>query len=280
MQGQFIHLSFFPLDQGLGRVPVITVTPLIISQEEYSVAELRCSASGSPSPRIEWTRLDGHISSDVVTRDGFLRFNSLRKSDEGSYRCFAQNNVGEADQTIQVYVRGHATPSEEVSVTPTQYTGEPGEEIHLRCSSNPRGRVSWTKSGAVELPRNAFASGEELTIRYSTADDSGRYICNIVFPSGSTRSAYADVVITARSNEQVPKISVFERKYSVVQSGDFELTCETTGTPYPTVTWSIVSTEIFSRSRFSISNLFSERSSIRNEHKTNWKCFAHSERSP
>ena len=232
-------------DEGFGREPQITVTPLIINQEEYSVAELRCSALGSPSPRIEWQRLDGQISSDVVIRDGFLRFNSLRKSDEGSYRCYAQNNVGDADQTIQVYVRGDRVPpppqQEEVTVSPVQYNGEPGEEIHLTCSSNPRGRVSWSKSGAVELPRNAYASGEELIIRYSTADDSGRYICSIVFPSGTSRTAHAEVVITARSNEQAPKISPLERKYSVVQGGDFELTCETSGTPYPTVTWSIVS---------------------------------------
>lgn len=42
-------------------------------------------------------------------------------------------------------------------------------------------------------------------------------------------------------NRQAPKISTFERKYSVNQGGDFELTCEVSGTPYPTVVWSIVS---------------------------------------
>lgn len=241
------NLTYFStLDNGYGRAPEIVVTPQIVSEEEYSVAELRCSASGSPSPRIEWTRLDGQISSDVIIREGYLRFNSLRKSDEGTYRCFAQNNVGEADQTVQVFVRGERlNPIEEVSVSPSQYTGEPGDEIVLRCVASPRGRVSWSKSGSVELPRNAYASGDDLTVRYSTADDSGRYVCNILFPSGSTRSAFADVIITARVNEQIPKISTFERKYSIVQGGDFELTCETSGVPYPTVTWSIVSGKVF-----------------------------------
>lgn len=174
-----------------------------------------------------------------------MRFNSLRKSDEGTYRCFAQNNVGDGDQTVQVYIRRRPDQPpaviEEVNVSPDRHSGEPGEEVLLRCVAQPRGRVTWTKLGAVELPRNVFVSGEELTIRYSTVDDSGRYVCNILFPSGSTKTAYADVTIVARSNEQPPRISTLERKYSVVQGGDFELTCEATGTPYPTFVWSIVS---------------------------------------
>lgn len=235
------------------------ISPAFINQDENSVAEIRCSASGSPEPRIQWIRLDGQMSSDVIIRDGYLRFNSLRKSDEGNYRCFAQNSVGDSDQTIQIYVRGQRRPGprpdpprpdfpevqEEVNVSPSQHSGEPGEEIVLRCSAQPRGRVTWTKAGAVELPRNVFVSGEELTIRYSTVDDSGRYVCNVQFPSGTTRSSFADVAITARSNEQPPKIVTLERKYSVVQGGDFELTCESSGLPYPTLTWSIVSFDLF-----------------------------------
>lgn len=241
----------FPADSGFPTVPEVLVSPAIVNQDENSSAELRCTASGSPEPRIQWIRLDGQMSSDVIIRDGYLRFNSLRKSDEGNYRCFAQNNVGDADQTIQVYVREQRRQDprpqprpepeqEDVNVSPIQHSGEPGEEIVLRCSSQPRGRVTWTKSGAVELPRNVYVSGEELTIRYSTVDDSGRYVCNIQFPSGNTRSSFSDVSIVARSNEQPPKIVTLERKYSVVQGGDFELTCESSGLPYPTLTWSIV----------------------------------------
>lgn len=236
----------FSVETRFQHEPEVTVTPAIINQEENSVADLRCSASGSPEPHIRWIRLDGEMSSDVIIRGGYLRFNSLRKSDEGSYRCHAQNNVGEADQTVQIYIRRGApvVVSEEVTVSPNHHNGEPGEEVVLRCSSNPRGRVIWSKIGAVELPRNVFASDEELTIRYSTVDDSGRYICNVQFPSGTTKSSFAEVTIIARSNEQPPKISVLERKYSVVQGSDFELTCEATGSPYPTFVWSIVSFEV------------------------------------
>lgn len=185
------------------RAPQVTFSPTVIDEDEYSVAEIRCSAAGNPAPEIEWQRIDGFMSTDIVIREGFLRFNSLKKSDEGSYRCYARNSVGDHDQILQVYVRAQRGPSvpEEVSVSPERHTGQPGEEIKLVCNPQPQGRVTWTKAGAVELPRNVFVDGEELSIQYSTVDDSGRYVCNVQFPSGTTRSAYADVTIAARSNE-------------------------------------------------------------------------------
>lgn len=172
----------------------------------------------------------------------------MRKSDEGTYRCSASNDAGEGDQVVNIYVREQRVqptpPSRErevVTVTPSQHEGAPGEEIILRCSANPRGQVTWSKVGSVELPRSAQASDDELVIRYATVDDSGRYSCTVYFPSGVTRVAHSDVVIGARSNEVAATIRPLEKKYTVVQSQDFEITCEVSGSPYPEVTWSYVS---------------------------------------
>ncbi len=185
------------------------MSPPIINQEEFTTAELRCSASGTPQPRIEWRRIDGgYLSTDIIERDGYLRFNSLRKSDEGSYQCIARNDAGEADSVIFVYVREQQAPPpptrpprEEVTIEPSQLSGEPGEEIKLYCTSSVPGSIVWTKSGSVDLPQNAFVSGDVLTIEYATVDNSGRYICTVRFPSGVTRQSTSDVTIVARSNE-------------------------------------------------------------------------------
>lgn len=232
----------------------MTISPNFIDEPEYSNVEIRCTASGNPRPRVQWERIDGsQISSDVLIREGYLRFNSLRKSDEGTYRCSAQNDAGDGDQVIQIYVQEQRltptrppTPSREiVTVSPVRFDGEPGEDVTLRCQSNPRGRVTWSKAGSVELPRNAEVAEDELIIRYPTADDSGRYTCTVQFSSGNTRTAHGDVNIVLRSNDQPPKIRVLEKKYSTVQGKDFELTCEASGTPYPEVSWKKV------RSQFS-----------------------------
>lgn len=187
------------------RIPEIVIEPRIINQAEYTPAEIRCTVSGEPEPSVEWRRLDGgYISTDTVQRGGYLRFNSLRKSDEGVYQCYAYNDVGEADQVIQIYVREQAPqppPREEVTVDPAVYTGEPGREVKLFCSSRPQGVITWSKAGSVALPRNVYANGEELTIQYTTVDDSGRYICSVRFPNGVQRQSYAEVQIEARSHE-------------------------------------------------------------------------------
>lgn len=176
----------------------------MINQDEFTTAELRCTGSGSPQPTVEWRRLDGYLSTDVVQRDGYLRFNSLRKSDEGSYQCVAINDAGESDVTVPIYVRSQTVtrpPREEVNIEPSQYTGEPGEEIKLFCNPSTPGIVTWTKASSVDLPQNSFVTGDVLTFEYSTVLNSGRYICTVRFPSGVTRQSTVDISIVARSNE-------------------------------------------------------------------------------
>ncbi|XP_070509903.1 basement membrane-specific heparan sulfate proteoglycan core protein isoform X20 [Chironomus tepperi] len=241
-----------PSTEEYPRAPQVIVEPRVINQEEFTPAEIRCSVSGYPQPRVEWRRLDGYLSTDIVQREGYLRFNSLRKSDEGTYQCVGQNNVGESEITIPIYVREQAArppAREEVNVEPSEYTGEPGREVKLYCSSSPRGTVSWSKTGSVQLPRNVYVSGEELTIQYTTVDDSGRYICSVRFPNGVSRQSYADVSIVPRRDEVQPKIKPLEQRYTVIQGTDFEITCDTTGTPYPTVTWSMSGGHLGSNAR-------------------------------
>lgn len=167
------------------------------------MAELRCTATGSPQPSIEWRRLDGHLSTDVIHRDGYLRFNSLRKADEGSYQCIAHNNAGEADVTIPIYVRSQVVrpPKEVVRVEPSQYSGEPGEEVKIYCNPSTPGTITWTKAGSVDLPQNVYVTGDVLTIEYATVSNSGRYVCTVRFPSGVTRQQTADITIYSRSTE-------------------------------------------------------------------------------
>jgi hypothetical protein len=99
--------------------------------------------------------------------------------------------------------------------------------------------VTWSKAGSVELPQNAYASNEELTIEYPTADNSGRYVCIVRFSSGVVRQSVVDVNIVVRSNDQQPKIKPLEQRYTVIQGTDVELDCDVTGSPPPTIVWTL-----------------------------------------
>lgn len=141
------------------------------------------------------------MPSDVQIYDGVLRFNSLRKSDEGTYRCYAENTAGHDDQILNVYVNSRQPSQESVYITPEYYNGLPGDEVKLQCVSQPRARVTWSKLGAPELPRNVFVRGDEIIIQYSTADDSGRYQCSAQFPSGMVKSGVVEVKIEPRTSQ-------------------------------------------------------------------------------
>lgn len=71
-------------------------------------------------------------------------------------------------------------------------------------------------------------------------------------------------------HRQPAKIKPLEQRYTVVQGTDFELICDTTGSPYPTVTWSMVS---FSFLFLILCNIiqFTERRTTWSQRKTNRK---------
>lgn len=69
-------------------------------------AEFRCIATGTPQPRIEWTRPGGvRLPSHAVVDNGYLRISRVRKDDQGEYICTASNSAGEDHVTGVLIVR-------------------------------------------------------------------------------------------------------------------------------------------------------------------------------
>lgn len=134
--------------------PEVHVSPSYIDDNEYSSPELHCHVTGFPTPRTRWERLDGRLSHDVVVHQGTLRFNSIRKSDEGTYICIAENSVGRNDATIEIYVRQDEentypteppSPPHDIRIIPDNYVGHPGAEVILTCGNDANAYVSWNK---------------------------------------------------------------------------------------------------------------------------------------
>lgn len=63
---------------------------------ELDPAELECTASGSPVPRIEWRRADNAVlpTGGIIYRGNRLKIHSVKKEDRGTYFCVADNGVG------------------------------------------------------------------------------------------------------------------------------------------------------------------------------------------
>lgn len=91
----------------------------------------------------------------IEVNRGHLRFQSIRKEDEGEYRCAATNSVGSDDQIIKVYVRTSVpdpTPEivdpqveqNDIVIVPTHYEGVPNQDVQLTCSGTS-GNLNWAK---------------------------------------------------------------------------------------------------------------------------------------
>lgn len=218
--------------------------------DEGSSSEVQCQSSGSAPIQYSWERLNGELSHEIDVNDGYLRFNIIRKQDEGEYRCTSRNYYGDDTKILNVYVRESSTqppypqppypqppypqPSV-VEISPPNYSGRPGDEVTLSCSSQAGSRLDWSKSGQERLDYNIRATNGVLIIRKARIEDSGRYICTSYPTQGSPSSQTADVSIGTRS--EPPQIKRFNDVYNIIQGQDFSLNCEASGSPYPKIKW-------------------------------------------
>lgn len=219
-----------------------------MTAEEYGTAEVECQSSGSAPINYVWEKLNGELSYDVDVQGGYLRFGTLRKSDEGEYRCSATNAYGDDTQILRVYVRSEQRPPTAgppvypptnpihiVEISPPSFNGRPGDEVRLNCNSQPQGTLVWSKDGLRSLPYNVVVRGGVLIISSARSEDSGRYVCTSTASNAAPATSSAQVVIG--SNLQPPKIKPFNEQYNIIQGHDFTLNCEGSGNPMPRMKW-------------------------------------------
>jgi len=86
--------------------PSVRVEPESAVVDTGNPVELRCYATGYPTPRIEWTRGRGlAVPHDAVIDNGVLRFHSASQQHEGQYLCTAFNIAGSDQRTVTLTVR-------------------------------------------------------------------------------------------------------------------------------------------------------------------------------
>ena len=76
--------------------------------------KLLCSASGLPTPNVEWTRLSVELKEGH--RSVVLRLNNVTTADQGIYRCTANNSQGQKSATMNLIVVGRCSNSSKSSV--------------------------------------------------------------------------------------------------------------------------------------------------------------------
>ncbi|XP_055844274.1 basement membrane-specific heparan sulfate proteoglycan core protein isoform X29 [Episyrphus balteatus] len=250
--------------------PVINIDTPYLTVDEYRPIDVDCKVTGNPKPTVTWTRIGGPLTRDARFEGDRMIISSVRKSDEGSYRCSAENSVGADERNIAIYVNAAPQPTQPptpipgrsmIYIDPPQVQGVVGDTVRLSCQ--PRAQIAlvydWTKDNApVRWNRNMIVNGNVIIIRDISVQDSGRFTCTGIDQRARrnyTSTAYVTVEERqdgggggggggwddgGRPSGVAPTVKPLQQEHVIAQGQDLSITCEASGTPYPTIKWTKV----------------------------------------
>ncbi|XP_053308483.1 basement membrane-specific heparan sulfate proteoglycan core protein [Spea bombifrons] len=247
---------------GAGVHPSAFIEPRQLTVQRGQPAEFRCTATGNPTPTLEWTGgPNGALSSRAIIQGGILRFTSTEPSDEGQYTCHARNSAGQ--HLARADLRIHSGSLPEVQVSPERVEAREGDTIRLYCRAggSPPATISWKKQEG-SLPSQALSSFgflhfqssslealrrriQELQARTErsdistlvipsiTAADGGIYLCVGSSSAGSSQ-ARIEVIVT---RVVVPALRIEPSSDRIVEGQSVDLNCVIPGYENAVVTW-------------------------------------------
>ena len=82
--------------------PQISISSVPASYNEGSVVSIICRASGKPEPDVKWFRNEKMRSQG--TGIALLTFNNVSRTDDGRYKCQANNSAGDSESYVALVV--------------------------------------------------------------------------------------------------------------------------------------------------------------------------------
>ena len=82
--------------------PQISITTLPSKYIEGSAVSITCTASGIPDPDVKWFR--NKTMKSEGTKTASLTFNDVTRTDDGRYKCQANNSAGETENCVELVV--------------------------------------------------------------------------------------------------------------------------------------------------------------------------------
>ncbi|XP_061829145.1 neural cell adhesion molecule 1b isoform X2 [Nerophis lumbriciformis] len=215
------------------------------SPQEYTegdAAIIVCDVISSPPPTVLWKYKGAKIQleKDVrfrVLSNNHLQIRGIKKTDEGSYTCEGRLMArGEIDlRVIKVIV--NVLPTIRVWQSEVNATADVGQSAMLTCAVDgyPEPMVTWTRNQMVLEAGEKYSfneDGSEMSIMDVTKLDEGEYTCIARNKAGETEQELSLRVFAK------PKITYIVNQSTSEMEEQVTLTCEASGDPTPTISWS------------------------------------------
>ncbi|XP_075888259.1 neural cell adhesion molecule 1a isoform X5 [Nelusetta ayraudi] len=214
------------------------------SRQEFNEGDnalILCNVVSSPAPQILWKYKGTRIYSNQDVRFSHvpngLQIRGIKKNDEGMYTCEARVLTrGEIDfRMIEVVV--NVLPTIRARQSDINATAEVGNSVMLACDADgfPEPMVTWVHNNVVLESGDKYSlneDGSELLIKDVKKVDEGDYTCMAKNKAGEkseevSLNVFVQPTITYLSNQTA---SEFDEQVT--------LTCEASGDPTPTISWS------------------------------------------
>ncbi|KAJ0021980.1 hypothetical protein NQD34_009470 [Periophthalmus magnuspinnatus] len=222
----------------------ITFTNAPSPQEftEGDNANIVCDVTSSPPPTVFWKFKGARIQmhKDVrfkVLPNNHLQIRGIKKTDEGLYTCEARQFArGEIDLRI-IKVVVNVLPTIRVWQSEVNATAEIGNSAMLTCAPDgyPEPMVTWARNKVVLEAGEKYSfneDGSEMTIMDVSKLDEGEYTCIAKNKAGEAEQELSLRVFVK------PKITYIVNQTSSEMEEQVTLTCEASGDPTPTISWS------------------------------------------
>ncbi|KAM4620554.1 neural cell adhesion molecule 1a [Polymixia lowei] len=205
-------------------------------------ADIVCDVVSSPPPTIIWKHKGSKIqfAKDVrfkIMDNNHLQIRGIKKTDEGMYTCEARVMArGEIDfKTIKVVV--NVLPSIRTRQSEVNATADTGSSAMLACDADgfPEPTVTWARNDVVLGTDDKYSlneDGSELIIKDVKKVDEGDYTCIANNKAGEKAEEVSLNVFVQ------PKITYLNNQTASELEEQVTLTCEASGDPTPSITWS------------------------------------------
>ncbi|XP_075885305.1 netrin receptor DCC isoform X2 [Nelusetta ayraudi] len=189
--GSDAELRVLP-EPGVSRNLHFLQRPTRVTAQLGTDAVLECSASGYPTPSIQWRRGEELIQSwnkkYSLLAGSNLIIRSITDDDSGSYSCTATNKNHNITALAELSV---LVPPQFLNYPTNTYAYE-STDIELECAvtGNPPPTVRWMKNGEEVIPSDYFqiVDGSNLQILGLVKSDEGFYQCVAENSAGSSQA--------------------------------------------------------------------------------------------
>ncbi|XP_055931028.1 protein sax-3-like isoform X2 [Argiope bruennichi] len=190
---------------------------------------------GHPEPTVRWRKDGEYVNTNKgrfrIVSPGNLVINDVRQSDEGHYRCVAENMAGIRESTPAI-MTVHVKPF--FVREPDHVTVLADEDVQFECKvgGDPLPTITWRRQdGKMPVGRAQIQEDKSLLIKDVLPSDEGMYICEAENPVGIIS---ASVTLTVHSR---PIFLKTPRDQRVGLNGIAKFECSATGNPPPSVFW-------------------------------------------